>query len=101
MLLDTSGLLSLIDKREPQQERAVELYDQATIRLTHNYILAELVALGNSRSVPRHVVLQFSDRLLSDGEQELVWSNETLHQQALDLSSARPDQAYSFRDGRS
>jgi len=98
MLLDTSGLLSLIDKREPQQERAVELYDQATIRLTHNYILAELVALGNSRSVPRHVVLEFSDRLLSDGEVELVWINEALHQQALDLLFARPDKTYSLYD---
>lgn len=53
MFLDTSGLLCLIDKREPRQEKAVKLYDRATIRLTHNYVLEELVALGNSRGVPR------------------------------------------------
>ena len=98
MLLDTSGLLSLIDKREPQQEKAVELYDGATIRLTHNYILAELVALGSSRRVPRQAVLEFSDRLLSDGDVEVVWIHEALHRQALDLLLARPDKTYSLCD---
>lgn len=98
MLLDTSGLLCPIDKREPQQERAIELYDRATIRLTHNYILAELVALGNSRRVPREAVLEFSNRLSSDNEVELVWINETLHGRALDLLIARPDKTYSLCD---
>jgi len=98
MLLDTSGLLCLIDKREPQQERAIELYDRATIRLTHNYILAELVALGNSRRVPREAVLEFSNRLSSDNEVELVWIDETLHGRALDLLIARPDKTYSLCD---
>ena len=98
MLLDTSGLLSLIDKREPHQERAVELYNRATTRLTHNYILAELVALGNSRRVPREAVLEFSDRLLSDDEIELIWIDETLHKRALDLLFARLDKTYSLCD---
>src|SRR5712692_7059959 len=98
MLLDTSGLLSLIDKREPQQEKAVELYDRATLRLTHNYIIAELVALGNARRVPRQTVLEFSDRLLIDGEVALVWIDEDLHRRALDLLFARPDKTYSLCD---
>jgi predicted nucleic acid-binding protein len=98
MLLDTSGFLCLIDKREPRQERAVELYDRATTRLTHNYVLAELVALGNSRGVPRQAVLEFSDGLLTDGEVELTWVDETLHREALDLLIARPDKTYSLCD---
>jgi uncharacterized protein len=98
MLLDTSGLLSLIDTREPQQEKAVDLYDRATVRLTHNYILAELVALGNSRRIPRSVVLEFSNRLLTEGEIELAWVDESLHRQALDLLLARPDKTYSLCD---
>lgn len=83
MLLDTSGLLSLIDKRESQHEKAVELYDTATVRLTHNYILAELVALGNSRRVPRQVLLEFSERLLDDGEVESLWIDENVIEKGL------------------
>lgn len=98
MLLDTSGLLCLIDKREPRQEKAVELYDRATTRLTHNYVLAELVALGNSRGVPRRAVLKFSEGLLTDGEVELTWVDETLHREALDLLQARLDKTYSLCD---
>ena len=45
MLLDTSGLIALIDHREPQHEKAVELYDAAPTRLTHTYVLAEVVPL--------------------------------------------------------
>jgi predicted nucleic acid-binding protein len=98
MLLDTSGLLCLIDKREPRQERAVEMYDRATVRLTHNYILAELVALGNARGGPRQAVLEFSDQLLTDGEVEMIWVDEGLHRQALDLLFARSDKTYSLCD---
>lgn len=98
MLLDTSGLFCLIDKRELHQVTAVELYDRATVRLTHNYILAELVALGNARGIPREALLEFSDRLLTDGEVELVWVDEALHRQALDLLLARPDKRYSLCD---
>jgi len=98
MLLDTSRLLCLIDKREPRQERAVDMYDRARVRLTHNYILAELVALGNSRGVPRQAVLEFSDQLFTDGEVELIWVDEALHRQALDLLFARPDKTYSICD---
>lgn len=98
MLLDTSGLLCLIDKREPRQEKAVELYDRATIRLTHNYVLAELVAIGNSCGVPRQAVLEFSDGLLTDGEVELTWVDEILHREALDLLISRSDKTYSLCD---
>lgn len=31
MLLDTSGMLCLVHRREPQHERAVSLYDEATV----------------------------------------------------------------------
>jgi uncharacterized protein len=98
MLLDTSGLLSLIDKRESQHEKAVELYDAATIRLTHNYILAELVALGNSRRVPRQVLLEFSERLLNDGEVESLWIDEQPHREGLALLNNRQDKTYSLCD---
>src|SRR5688572_17708918 len=98
MLLDTSGLLSLIDKREPQHDRAVDLYAAAQVRLTHNYVLAELVPLSNSRRVPRQAVLEFRNRLLSDPEVEITWVDDRLHRDALDLVFGRSDKTYSLCD---
>ena len=98
MLLDTSGLLALIDPREPQHERAVELYDAAVVRLTHTYVLAELVALCSSRKLPRLPVLKLSRRLLDDADVELTHVEEALHRRALDLLDARPDKTYSLCD---
>lgn len=46
MLLDTSGLLCLIHRREAQHERAISLYDAATTRVTHSYVLGEFVSLA-------------------------------------------------------
>ena len=37
MLLDTSGLFCLLHRDEPQNARAIELYAQATLRLTQLY----------------------------------------------------------------
>jgi predicted nucleic acid-binding protein len=49
MLVDTSGLLCLIHRREPQHQRAVFLYDAATTRVTHNYVPGEFVSLAQAR----------------------------------------------------
>jgi predicted nucleic acid-binding protein len=43
MLLDTSGLLCLHHKAEPFHDEASALYKQASVRLTHSYVLAEFV----------------------------------------------------------
>lgn len=39
MFVDTSGFLCKNEKTEIHHEKAVELYDSATIRLTTNYVL--------------------------------------------------------------
>lgn len=52
MLLDTSGLLALIDAREPMHRRASDEYRTASRRITHGFVLSELVALANARGVP-------------------------------------------------
>lgn len=49
MLVDTSGLLCLLHRREPQHDNAVSLYDAATTRVTHNYVLGEFVSLAQAR----------------------------------------------------
>ena len=40
MLLDTSGLLCCFDANEVRHDEAVKHYGDASLRLTHNYVLA-------------------------------------------------------------
>lgn len=42
--------------------------------------------------------MEFSDGLLTDGEVELTWVDETLHREALNLLIARSDKTYSLCD---
>ena len=63
MLLDTSGLLCLHHRNEPFHEEATSFFEAAWFKLTHSYVLAEFVALGEARGLPRQAALQFSSRL--------------------------------------
>jgi uncharacterized protein len=98
MLLDTSGLFGLLHRGEPQHGRALELYAQARLRLTHSYVLAELIPLAQVRGLARALVLDFSLRALEDDEVEVVWVDPPLHRQALNLLQARRDKDYSLCD---
>jgi predicted nucleic acid-binding protein len=98
MLLDTSGLMALLDVREPLHAKAREMYAAATSRLTHGYVLAELVALGNARSVSQRPVLEFVKRLLANPDIETVWPDENLTSKALSLLLARQGHRYSLCD---
>jgi uncharacterized protein len=49
MLLDTSGLLCLHHKTEPLHTQARIEYKKAVTRLTYSYVIAEYVALANTR----------------------------------------------------
>lgn len=98
MLLDTSGLMSLVDKRAAQHAVASHYYQTARTRLTSSYVLAEFVALTHVRGLSRRETLAFSLELLQDPGVEIVWVAEPLHQQALDLLFARRDKTYSLYD---
>jgi len=98
MLIDTSGLLTLLHRGESQHQAAVAVYRAATLRLTHSYVLAEFIPLAYVRGLPRDKVLEFSKRVLVDSTVTMVWVDQTLHQQALDLLVARPDKSYSLCD---
>jgi predicted nucleic acid-binding protein len=101
MLLDTSGLLCLLHKDEPQNETAIELYARTSHHLTHSYALAEFVPLAQVRGLPRAAALEFSQRAIEDDEIEIVWVNELLHRQAIELLESRPDKTYSLCDAAS
>ena len=98
MLLDTSGLLSLFHRDEPQHKDAVTLYTNAARRLIHNYVLAEFVPLAEARGLPRLLTLEFSENLLTEETVEVVWVDDQLHRQALALLKARQDKTYSLCD---
>ena len=98
MLLDTSGLFSLLHRDEVQHLAAREIYGAAVTRLAHNYILDELILLAQTRRVARQAALSFSQQLLNDTEVEVVWVDEALHRRALDLLFSRLDRTYSLCD---
>jgi predicted nucleic acid-binding protein len=98
MLLDTSGLLALLDAREPLHQKACEDYRKAPTRVTHGYILAELVALGNARGVPPEKILSFLMNLLANPDIVTVWPDQGITAQAIGLLLARRGHGYSLCD---
>lgn len=98
MLLDTSGLLCLLHRPEPLHKRAVSAYQAARLRLTHNYVLAEFVALAQVRGLPRATTLSFVSDLATDPDVETTWVDADLHRRAIELLQERPDKTYSLCD---
>ena len=98
MLLDTSGLLCLHYQTEPFHTQATTAYKRATVRLIHNYIIAEYVALAHARRFPRPSVLSFVVDLLDNSDIETIWVDEALHRAAVKLLMERQDKGYSLCD---
>ncbi len=98
MFIDTSGWLCLYHKDEPEHREAVELYQNAAVRLTTSYVLAEFVPLAQVRGFPRAQNLEFTRRILDSAEIEIIWVDETLHRQAIALLWERADKTYSLCD---
>jgi predicted nucleic acid-binding protein len=66
--------------------------------LTHSYVLAEFVALALIRRFPRLATLTFVSALLENPDIEVVWVDELLHREAVELLIARQDKTYSLCD---
>ena len=98
MLLDTSGLLCCLDADEVRHADAVQHFDAAPLRLTHNYVLAEFVALAQARRLPRETSLNFADDVLADEDVEVVWVDPALHRDAMRLLQSQLDKSYSLCD---
>ena len=98
MLLDTSGLFCLVHRDEPEHKDSVSLYAGADRRLIHNYILAEFVSLARTRGLARSLALGFSEDILNDQSVEVVWVDDQMHRQALELLQNRQDKSYSLCD---
>jgi uncharacterized protein len=98
VLLDTSGLLCYFDDADSRHADAVVYFDGAPFKVTHSYVLAELIPLCQTRRLPRVESLVFAWDLLSNPDIEFVWVNEKLHRAALSLLQARLDKTYSLCD---
>lgn len=98
MLLDTSGLYIFLDATDFRQSTSALLLQTASSRITHNYVLAELVALCNARRVNRSNALAFLDYLVDNPEVRVVWVSQQETRQALQFLRERSDKAYSLCD---
>lgn len=98
MFLDTSGLLSLFDSRDAFHNEAMRAFHRADRLLTHNYVLAELVALTNARNLPRQESLGFLRDLMDHPLIEVFWIDEASHRAGMDLLDSRMDKSYSLCD---
>jgi predicted nucleic acid-binding protein len=98
MFLDTSGLFCSHHADEPRSDEAQTMFEAAGAKLTHNYVLAELVALSLARGLPQPKTLAFLKVLLGHPEVEVVWVGAGLNEEAIKLLEARPDKNYSLCD---
>lgn len=98
MFFDTSGLLCLLDEREPFHQQANACLARAARRITHSYVLAELVALAHARGIPRLRSLNFAQRVAENPDFEVNWVEQSLHDDALNLLFARLDKTNSLCD---
>ncbi len=98
MFLDTSGLHSLLDRHDAAHNRAVEQFRIAPRIVTHNYVVAEFIALAAARRLPRERVLEYVTDLADHPLLDFVWIDEMRHASALSLLRNRLDQTYSLCD---
>lgn len=98
MLLDTSGLLHFLDRRSPEHQHARDFIAAAEVWLTHDLVLAELIALAPRRGFPRQGLFEFLDELLTSPDLDLVFVNAEIHELAMGLLRQRLDKDWSLCD---
>lgn len=98
MFIDTSGLLCSLDERDFRHEAAVAYLRSARLRITHSYVLAELVALVHSRKFSHEVTLGFVAELFDDATVEIIWIDEIQTRQAVNFLRERLDKEWSLCD---
>lgn len=98
MLLDTSGLLSFLDRADKRHADAIAFFEAAPQRVTHGYVLAELVALCNVRGINRASALDFVAELQDNPLVVVEWVGERQHRAAVEFLQVRMDKRYSLCD---
>ncbi|MGC1276078.1 MAG: PIN domain-containing protein [Planctomycetaceae bacterium] len=98
MFLDASGLLCILDRREPSHVEAVTYLSASPHGMTHTAVIFELVALAESRGLLRQVVLDFIAGLHANPAVDVFQLNEQDDWDALDLLQSRTDKSWSLCD---
>lgn len=98
ILLDTAGLLCFYDHADARHADAVTFYRAEPHKFTHNYVLAELVILAQTRRLPRRPVLDFIAGTVKDPQVAIIWVDQALHDEAMNLLRQQLDKAYSLCD---
>jgi uncharacterized protein len=98
ILLDTSGLLCCFDAAEVRHHDAITYFEAGSLKVTHNYVLVEFVALAHARKHPRHFALSFVADIATHPDVEVVWVDEERHAAALAMLQAQLDKSYSLCD---
>ena len=89
-LADTSGWFSYFHQGEPFHLEAVCFLSSTNAIFTHDYVLAELIALLHNRRIPRLRTLAYLRILLDHPEVHILWTTEAQRQSALELLFERP-----------
>jgi len=98
MLIDTSGFLCVLDNRDRRHQDAFAIYRSAATRLTHNYVIAELIPLAITRKFSRARTLEFLVELMNDPQITIIWTDDLMTEKALRLLSERNDKSWSLCD---
>ncbi len=98
MFIDTSGWLCVMDERDRRHTSAAELFLRYRDRVTHSFVLAELVPLSQKRGFSRQRTLNFIEELIGDPTIETVWVDELLTLEANELLKRRIDKNWSLCD---
>lgn len=98
MLLDTSGLLCCLDAAEVRHHDAITCFEAGSLKVTHNYVLVEFVALAHARKYSRHIALSFVADIVIHPDIEVVWVDEERHAAALAMLQTQLDKSYSLGD---
>lgn len=98
MLIDTSGWYCTLVAEDIRNTIAISFYRSATRKITHSYIIAELVALCDKRRFSRTKTLEFISSLFNDPSVEIVWVDESLTKEAFELVRNRVDKRWSLCD---
>lgn len=98
LLLDTSGLLCLLDKEDFRHAKAAQIFNQRGNLITTNYVLSEFIPLSNVRGLRRADSLNFLIDLCNLPRLEIIWVQNIIHAQAMNLLAKRLDKNYSLCD---
>jgi predicted nucleic acid-binding protein len=98
MFIDTSGWYCSLVGEDHRHEAANSFYNDASRKITHSFVIVELVALCYARRFSRTGTLEFVSELFNDPAVSIIWVDEYLTKQALELLKQRLDKRWSLCD---